>query len=153
MSVQAITLQFEFILAIKGYSNLYAPSLGAPPRQLSSQQFKERAVIMSTTWVFGEEEANHHIASSVSAISDTAWNVSINAFLMHLFYTSAGIEMKAFKLVFFSVYFYSSLRSHAFIRSGIGFTTALVFSRCQPKSWTNMVYNKRNHYHVVCFSC
>lgn len=50
VSVQAITLQFEFILAVKRNSNLYAPLLGAPLRhcQLSSQQFKERAV-MSTS--------------------------------------------------------------------------------------------------------
>lgn len=50
VSVQAITLQFEFILAVKCNSNLYAPLPHAPLRhgQLSSQQFKER-VVMSTS--------------------------------------------------------------------------------------------------------
>lgn len=50
VSVQAITLQFEFILTVKRNSNLYAPLLSAPLGhcQLSSQQFKERAV-MSTS--------------------------------------------------------------------------------------------------------
>jgi len=45
VSVQAITLQFEFILAVKRSSNLYAPLLGSPLRhcQLSSQQLKEKS--------------------------------------------------------------------------------------------------------------
>lgn len=47
VSVQAITLQFEFILAIKCNSTLYVSLLGALLRycRLSSQRFKEGAVM------------------------------------------------------------------------------------------------------------
>lgn len=61
VSDQAITLQFEFILAVKRNSNLYAPLLGAPLRhcQLSSQQFKERAVMSTSVQGVRGRHAQH----------------------------------------------------------------------------------------------
>lgn len=63
VSVQAITLQFEFILAIKRNSNLYAPLPHAPLRhgQLSSQQFKERAVMSTSVQGVRRKHTQHTV--------------------------------------------------------------------------------------------
>lgn len=72
MSFQAITLQFEFILAVKCNSNLYAPYsclLGGAGCQLSTQQFRERAVMSERA--AGEGAASEAFLSASSLRAST----------------------------------------------------------------------------------
>lgn len=69
MSFQALTLQFEFILAVKRNSNLYAPCsclFGGSGCQLHTQQFEERTVMNEHS---GGGEATSQAFLSVSSLS------------------------------------------------------------------------------------